>query len=109
MKVARWLVIAAVSFMAMAASLEWLGDIVVGNLKLLPVVGIALMTLIVMALLKMTKAWMTAAIISALVLLGANIELTMEYIKTHSIALTIIVATITYLGLALKNRRVLQQ
>jgi hypothetical protein len=110
MKVARWLVIASVSFMTMAASLDCLrGIVATGNLKLLPVIGIALMIVVIVALLKMTKSWMTAAMLSALILLGVNVELTMEYIKTHSIALAIIVATIAYLGFALKNRRVLQQ
>ena len=109
MKVARWLVIAAVSFMTMAASLDYLRDIIAtGNSKLLPVVGIVLMVVIIVALLKMTKAWITTAMLSVLILLGVNIELTVEYVKTHSIALIIIVATIVYLGLALKSRRVLQ-
>ena len=109
MKAIRWLIIAAVSFMAMAVSLDCLRDIVAtGNPKLLSATGIVLMAVIIVALLKMTRTWITAAMFSALILLGVNFELTIEYVKTHSIALTIIVATIAYLGLALKSRRVLQ-
>lgn len=110
MKVARWLVIVAVSFMTLVASLDYLRDIVTtSSFAFLPTVGIILMIVIIVALLKKTKVWMITAMLSTLVLLGANIEMTMEYVKTHSIALTIIITTLVYLGVVFKNRQFMQQ
>jgi len=109
MKVARWVVFVAVSFMALAAGLDFLWDIVTnGNLEALRAVGNVVMVVNVVALLRMQKAWIITALFSNLFLLVAHTELTMEYAKIHSIALTIIVAALIFLGLALKNRQVLQ-
>ena len=105
MKIFHWLIIVALVFMVLAISLDFMREIILGNFTFLPAIAIALIAVTIVALLKMQKSWIIAAIASNMILFGINIKLIMEYQQTYSISVTIITVTVGYLLFGLKKAK----
>ena len=104
MNIIRWIIIIALGLMLASVSLDFVRETIINGFSFFPILNIILITINIIAFLKMEKKWFVAAMISGLVLLGMNIELTIESLKMYSISITVIVATLCYLMLALFKR-----